>query len=150
MNTQQATCEQRIAEELAGRLDDLRKLWALQCAGNDEGDPDLGTLNEYGLAFDYVAPGTFKDQEEGYFRYQLSWGGPSDEFRFYTSWPEHNCYRIEYVFLDWFDGATRRLYGEDKDFIQTLFDDFVDMGSAEHVFNEAMKDYEPAYIDEEE
>lgn len=39
-------------------------------------------FNEYALCFDYVASGTFSDQEEAYFRYQISWGGPSEELRF--------------------------------------------------------------------
>ena len=46
---------------------------------------DIGTFWEYGLALDYVAPGTFKDQKQGYFRYQISVGGPSEEFRFYAN-----------------------------------------------------------------
>ena len=148
--SKQATCEERIKDELADRLEDLRKLWKLYQAGDEEGDPELGTFNEYGLAFDYVAPGTFKEQDEGYFRYQLSYGGPSDEFRFYTSWPEHRCYRIEYVFLDWYDGATRRLYGEAKEFIQEIFDFFVEIESARVEFDKAMADYEPAYEEDEE
>jgi len=64
-------------------------------------DPFLG---EYGLAFDYVPAGTFQGQEEGYFRYQLSWGGPGDEIRFYADADLH-VYKIEYWFLDWYDGA---------------------------------------------
>src|SRR6056297_1667106 len=62
-------------------------------------------FNEYALAFDFVAPDTFDDQSRGYFRYQISWGGPSDEIRFYCDHgqPTPDC--IEYWFLDWFDGA---------------------------------------------
>lgn len=59
----------------------------------------IGDFYEYGLAFDFVEAGTFgKEQNRGYYRFQLSWGGPSDEFRFY-----HNG-SIEYVYLDWFKG----------------------------------------------
>ena len=35
------------------------------------------------LDFSYIEPNTFKKQSEGYWRWQLSWGGPSDEFRYY-------------------------------------------------------------------
>jgi hypothetical protein len=69
---------------------------------------DLGNLYEYGLCFDYVAPETFEGQKEPYWRYQLSWGGPSSEFRIYgntTGEYSASIYRIEYWFLDWFDGA---------------------------------------------
>lgn len=51
---------------------------------------------QYGLSFDYVE--LDKDTERDYFRYQLSYGGPSEEIRFYDNGA------IEYVFLDWFCG----------------------------------------------
>lgn len=55
--------------------------------------------NEAGLGFDYVEAGTFKDQRAGYYRWQLSYGGPSEEFRLFDNGD------LEYWFLDWFDGA---------------------------------------------
>ena len=60
---------------------------------------DAGLFADYGLGFDYVELGTFEDQEEDYFRFQLSWGGPSDEIRFYEDGT------MEYIFLDWFVGV---------------------------------------------
>ena len=65
-------------------------------------------LSEYGLSFDYVEPGTFNDQETGYFRYQLSWGGPSDEFRIYLNY-DGLIDHIEYWYLDWYDGASIKI-----------------------------------------
>ena len=57
------------------------------------------------LGFDYVEPHTWNDQPEGYWRWQFSWGGPSDELRGYVN--EHKeLHRLEYWFLDWFDGAS--------------------------------------------
>ena len=94
------SCEQRIDATLKGRLEDLNRM-----LGGEISD-ELGRLGDYALSFDYVAPGTFDDQDEGYFRYQISWGGPSDEFRFFTG-PDFRCSRIEYWFLDWFDGSHR-------------------------------------------
>lgn len=61
---------------------------------------------DYGLATDYVAPETFDDQEEGYFRFQISYGGPSEEIRFYVN-PDFSVHCIEFWLLDWFDGASR-------------------------------------------
>ena len=58
------------------------------------------------LSWDYVEPGTFEDQEEGYYRLQLSWGGPSDEFRIYTIADTLEIDVIEYWYMDWFDGAS--------------------------------------------
>ncbi len=59
---------------------------------------EVGNINDYGLSFDFVEPDTFDDQPEGYHRYQMSWGGPSDEIRFYPN-------KVEYVFMDWFVGV---------------------------------------------
>ena len=94
------TCEDNVEESLKWRLEDLDKLL------NGAAHQTLGRLEDYALCFDYVAPDTFKDQEEGYFRYQISWGGPSDEFRFYFD-PQTYIFRFEYWFMDWFDGAHR-------------------------------------------
>ena len=57
-----------------------------------------------GLGFDYVEPKTWDDQLEGYWRWQLSWGGPGDEFRSFVN-PDKSVHRIEYWYLDWWDGA---------------------------------------------
>lgn len=56
---------------------------------------NIGSFYEYGLCFDFVESDEISD---GYYRYQLSWGGPSDEIRFY---PDGT---IEYCFFDWFVG----------------------------------------------
>jgi hypothetical protein len=61
---------------------------------------DLGSFFDYGLSFDYTELGTWDDQTEDYFRYQLSWGGPSDELRFYEDGS------IYYVFMDWGTGVS--------------------------------------------
>ena len=92
------SCEERVDEYLADRLQDIKE-FAREGFSSDD-------FFEYGLCVDYVEPFTFDDQEEGYLRYQLSWGGPSDEFRFYQL-------RTEYWFLDWFDGASRDVSQED-------------------------------------
>jgi len=62
-------------------------------------------ISEYGLCFDKVEPNTFQDQKLGYWRWQLSWGGPSDEFRIFVD-EDKNIYKIEYWYLDWGDGAS--------------------------------------------
>ena len=81
------SCKERIKKEWKERQQDLN-------------DPHYEAL-----AFDYVEPHTFTDQAEGYWRWQFSWGGPSDELRGYVN--EHKeLHRLEYWFLDWFDGAS--------------------------------------------
>lgn len=121
------TCEDRIGAEFAGTMKTVRRLWKWEQQGRgDEVHPkEETTLSEYGLSADYVAPGTFgDDQDEGYFRWQLSWGGPSDEFRFYVSPHRHGFapYRIEYRFHDWFDGAGVDLSGEDFEILGWVFE----------------------------
>jgi len=77
-------------------------------------------VGQYGLCFDYVEPNTFKDQEIGYFRWQLSWGGPGDEFRIYMD--GSNIDYIEYWYLDWFDGASICI---DDDIIYNICNDLI-------------------------
>ena len=120
-NEREQRCEARVQGHMDSRLEDLRTLWALYQEDSDAYDDDLGNLYEYGLCFDYVPAHTFDDQEEGFFRYQISTGGPGDEFRFYCDM-EGNVYRVEYWFLDWFDGANRTLNGNDKALLLELFD----------------------------
>lgn len=62
-------------------------------------------VNNTALSWDYVEPYTFENQSEGYYRLQLSWGGPSDEFRIYPAKNEYSVDVIEYAYMDWFDGA---------------------------------------------
>ena len=94
-------------------------------------------FHEYGLSFDYVEPGTFTDQDEGYLRFQISWGGPSEEIRFYVSptqnagyygvRPDWHLYRIEFWYLDWFDGACVDITKNDT--ARAVFDLFNECGS---------------------
>jgi len=52
---------------------------------------------EYGLSFDFMEAD--KNNHNGYYCYQISWGGPSEEIRFYKDG------LIEFVYLDWFVGV---------------------------------------------
>lgn len=128
------TCKERISSHLTDRIKDLRKIWRLEREGKV--DPELGAFHEYGLSFDYVSKGTFANQKEGYFRYQLSWGGPSDEFRFFTD-SEMNLTRIEYWFLDWFDGAHKKLSGSRYALLEEIYTDFYDTGICKEEFQKA-------------
>ena len=56
-----------------------------------------------------------QENSGNYWRLQLSWGGPSDEFRIYWN-IENGIYRIDYWFLDWYDGAKITLNKHDEDF----------------------------------
>ena len=139
------TCKQRWLSEKNSEIATLRKLWRLYQSGDENGDPDLGRFEEYGLSFDYVAPGTFNGQKRGYWRYQISWGGPSDEFRFYADaiggegfWKmRFRLSSIEYWLLDWYDGYGRKLVGKDEQLLTEIWDHFHECGSVEYEWKKA-------------
>lgn len=137
------TCAERVKNSMDSTLEDLRRLWKLWIEDCEASDEDLGNMYEYGLCFDYVAPETFNDQTEGYFRYQLSTGGPGDEFRIYASQSDEyswSVYRIEYWFLDWNDGALITLTNENLDFMKELFEVFfVQSETASRVYKTALE-----------
>ena len=108
--TQEPKCADIVNDRCVSRLNDLEKLYKLALDDCEAYDDELGRLDEYGLCFDYVEPGTFEGQHEGYYRYQLAFGGPSQEIRYYVSRDEdghlwHTPYRIEFWHMDWSDGA---------------------------------------------
>ena len=86
-------CKAQVQDKCDDRLDQLQTMLI---------NPDSSEFYEFGLSFEYV-PGT-DENPEGYFRYLMSWGGPADEFRFFVG-PDYRLYKVEYWFLDWFDGA---------------------------------------------
>ena len=106
------TCQQLVQEQFEGRLEDLKVT-----------DPENENYIE-GLCFDYVEPGTFNDQLEGYWRWQLSWGGPADEFQIFVN-PDKSVHRIEYWYLDWFDGAHVNLSPQQHSDVWAKLEDMV-------------------------
>jgi len=88
-----------------------------------------GSFYDYGLSVDYVAPGTFDKQKEGYLRYQISYGGPSEEIRFYFTPNAREAYKIEFVYLDWGVGVGFDVTNED--WARWLFDWFNESGTVE-------------------
>ena len=92
-------------------------------------------FSEYGLAFDYVEPCSDFNPGEGYLRFQISYGGPSEEIRFFVS-PTHGGYdmhKAEFWYLDWFDGACVDVTNEAR----MLFDHFNDCESVVRAIREA-------------
>lgn len=123
----QESCKERIAGELKGRLRDIRALWRLYQKDPEASHPELGKFEEYGLGVDYVAKGTFRDQKRGYFRWQLSWGGPADEIRFLLD-EDLDAVSIEFWYLDWNDGASKKLSGAAFILLDEIFRHFKDLG----------------------
>jgi len=108
------TCKDRVEAHKDNRMNDLREFMA----SDDLELEDGRHVFDYALSWDYVEPDTFDNQPRGYFRYQISWGGPSEEIRYYVDAWEHDGYlgdmtRVEFWLLDWFDGASIELVGDD-------------------------------------
>lgn len=61
-------------------------------------------INSNALSWDWVD--AEDEKNPGYYRLQLSWGGPSDEFRIYTIGDTLDIDCINYHYMDWFDGAS--------------------------------------------
>lgn len=80
----------------------------------------------FGLSFDYVGINmdqyytdieeTGDSEEEDYFRFQISWGGPSFEYRIYED------KTVVAVYLDWFCGYSKPLDSEIESLIFEWFD----------------------------
>jgi len=125
----QPTCAELVDRAWQSRREDLEDML---CTDN----ADYDAFNEYGLCFDYVAPGTFNDQHTGFWRYQISFGGPSEEIRFYGAPTDVHPARIEFWYLDWFDGAP--LDVTDDEIAQTVWAEFFESDSVVHAYEEAM------------
>ena len=156
------TIEKRAQEHLKSRMEDLGFLYgeyaydskdwsdetwetAKDFDINNEMEPDeideimMEARSNYGLSWDYVSADTFDNQEQGYFRYQISWGGPSEEIRFYVDYGK-KLYKAEYWFLDWFTGHGIELNGEYLEIAEAIFDDFDDIGMVESAYESAMEE----------
>lgn len=123
--TDYPTCEQRVDAALADRIADIRKLLDLYYEDSEADDDDLGNIHDYGLSLEWSQPD--EDTGEQYLRYILSTGGPHDEFRI---WPNavqwSGMERVQYVYQDWFDGATSGLTGSQWDTMAEWYDLFAD------------------------
>ena len=143
MTKDQPKCAEVVVEKMRGRMEDIKRLMlaASDMEATEEQREDAEQeLNEYGLAFDYVAPDTFEDQPRGYWRWQISWGGPSDEFRFYgeplNDWRVH-LEEVEYWYLDWFDGAFCRPSCDDLATLEEWFSQLAECGVCTQLYKDA-------------
>ena len=116
-------CADLIQQKFQDRNNDISDIFQLK---NDyqEYENSYEALNEFGLSIDYIEPNTFEDQEHGYIRYQLSWGGPSDELRFYLD-DNKELYKCDYAYMDWFDGAVIDVTEEEN--IKDLYDNYINL-----------------------
>lgn len=119
-----------VAEELASfervgeshfqsRSEDLSSiLERMESSAPEVSEQAYEELFQYGLSLDYVPPFTFDGQLAGYWRWQISWGGPSDEFRIYVD-DDSNIREIIYVFQDWYQHTEQSVWHRD-DILQAV------------------------------
>lgn len=139
--SQEKTCAELVQQQWAGRKVDLEIFMNRE---DPEEDPeDIGLFQEYGLHFDYLCPYYWTDQTQGYWRYQISYGGPCEEIRIYgdviDDYKAHMI-RAEFWFLDWGDGACVDVSKEAC--VRWLFDNLTETGTIAHTYHEGMKNYE--------
>jgi hypothetical protein len=112
-------CNDKVRDAYTGRMDEVRTLWNIYKKDPAAYDEDAGTWT----CFDYVPKGTFEGQRRGYFRYQIRYGGPSEEFRFFVD-ETLDITRAEFWYLNGFDGASVRVTGRDLETWREIWDDF--------------------------
>ena len=134
MATLEKTCEQRIETQLAGTLHDIDAMWQAEQEGNEEGPEDLGSIWEYGLHLDYQKP----DTGLGYLCWLLMTGGPHAEFRFYLD-ADLDCYKVKYVFQDWYDSAERTVWQPANENLLDFFSYLRECGTVEDLHSKATK-----------
>ena len=138
--TTERTCEERVEQHMASRLEELRLMlnpiaddatythphFGIAIGDDYEFSPPWDhsgetpaeifsqyedeirdelreRFYEYDLSFDVVHA---DNPGESYVRYQISTGGPAEEIRFFCDF-NRKPYKVEFWFLDWFDGASR-------------------------------------------
>jgi hypothetical protein len=105
MNERDKKCEERIDDELARIIANVKA--RNEAEDRDEYDSEHGDpLEALGITKEVVIT------------YLMSWGGPSDEFEIHIDPTDRSITEIFYVYKDWFDGARRRLEGEEFDLIE--------------------------------
>jgi len=97
--TKEATCAQRIADQLAGEELNLKEIYAVLDSTNDGAELDEAqeSLYNYALGMNTIKETTIT----------LSWGGPASYLEILHDGAEIT--QLTYRFSDWFDTATEQI-----------------------------------------
>lgn len=128
---QELKCKDKVKDSFKRSFNTIKTLYDAYLDGQEYVE-NLGSINEYSLSFDYVPKGTFSDQRLSFFRYQICYGGPSTEYRFFID-GELKPYKIEYWYLDWFDGAYHKLSGKAFDYMSDFFIEYLGCGDTDYL-----------------
>ncbi len=102
--TKEATCAQRIADQLAREEQNLKEIYAVLDSTNDGAEIDEAQENLHNYA---LGINTIKET-----KITLSWGGPASYLEILHDKAEIT--RLTYRFSDWFDTATEIIADEDS------------------------------------
>ena len=113
------TCSELIKEELKERIEDFKQALRSYEENNYE---KIVTEDgyEYEDIIDWIVCNSLGVYDDNYYRakrLELSCGGPQDYFLYF---PKLDI--IEYHYLDWFDGASLVLDGEDFKVMSEIFE----------------------------
>lgn len=116
MTERDASCEERIAGHLAGRLGDFGRIMdAIRSDDDNTAEEAMDEQSEYPLSVELVRV----------VKVLLSTGGPADWLEA-TLNSDNDITRIEYHFSDWFDHASRVLEGDEFDAAEDFLGMFVE------------------------
>ena len=95
--------QNQTLDQLKGRASDIADIMTRQRSDDAEvADQAYDDFYQYGLSFDYVPPFTFEEQRAGYWRWQISWGGPGEEFRIYVDPVTDRVKEVDFYYTeDW-------------------------------------------------
>lgn len=121
MDNRVLSCEERIDKELKRVIGDFKR--AMESI-NEDGQVVISEDEVYEDIIEWLNSYALSYEDDPHYRakrLELSWGGPSDYFLFFESGD------IEYHFLDWFDGASRKLTGEDYEIMKRFYDEVLNI-----------------------
>ena len=100
--TKEATCAQRIADQLASEEQNLKEIYERLDGNSNEIDEAQEDLHNYALGINTIKETTIT----------LSWGGPASYLEILHDKAEIT--RLTYRFSDWFDTATEIITDEES------------------------------------
>lgn len=120
--TRQASCEERIDGELSDRLTTFRRFIHKSSRASEVGRHDLADRMLEREQERLLAVTSLK-----VYKIEYSYGGPQDYFEVQVD-EDGEPVQIRYYFLDWFDGASRVLHGDEFEAAADYFQQVVYFG----------------------
>jgi hypothetical protein len=109
--TKEATCAERIADQLAGEEENLKAIYSVIDGNYEEQSEESETQqmdNAYNALYEYaLGSSTIKETT-----ITLSWGGPASYLEILHDGAEIT--QLTYRFSDWFDTSTQKITDEDS------------------------------------